>query len=195
MVKSPIDLMLSVTKSLLVSAPTTSVNEEYYFAYIMYLACTDLNQSLFHHPDVAGWKAYYQEPLFYKSWVNNYLLPKRLDYCRIIVTGGNLITKGKKFKVPPLVPVLQIASGITNSQDPTILITELANQLFNYPIEQSQIDTLKNILIPGLPDFEWTLEYSNFLANPTDDFLRISIESKLRNLIGVMVQMPEFQIM
>lgn len=195
MVKSPIDLMLSVTKSLLVSAPTTSVNEEYYFAYIMYLACTDLNQSLFHHPDVAGWKAYYQEPLFYKSWVNNYLLPKRLDYCRIIVTGGNLITKGKKFKVPPLVPVLQIATGITNSQDPTILITELSNQLFNYPINQSQIDTLKNILIPGLPDFEWTLEYSNFLANPTDDFLKISIESKLRNLISVMVQMPEFQIM
>ena len=195
MVKSPIDLMLSVTKSLLVSAPTTSINEEYNFAYIMYLACTDLNQSIFHHPDVAGWIAYYQAPLFYKSWVNNYLLPKRLDYCRIIVTGGDLMIDKKKYTVPPLVPVLQIASGITNSQDPTILITELANQLFNYPIEQNQIDTLKNILIPGLPDFEWTVEYSNFLANPTDDFLRISIENKLRNLIAVMVQMSEFQIM
>jgi hypothetical protein len=67
--------------------------------------------------------------------------------------------------------------------------------LFNYPIDQSQIDTLKDILIPGLPDFEWTLEYTNFLANPTDDFLRISIESKLRNLLAVLVQMPEFQIM
>ena len=195
MVKSPIDLMLSVTKSLLVSAPTTSINEEYNFAYIMYLACTDLNQSIFHHPDVAGWKAYYQAPLFYKSWVNNYLLPKRLDYCRIIVTGGDLIIAEKEYTVPPLVPVLQIASGITNSQDPTILITELSNQLFNYPIEQNQIDTLKDILIPGLPDFEWTIEYSNFLANPTDDFLRISIENKLRNLIAVMVQMSEFQIM
>lgn len=195
MVKSPIDLMHSVTKSLLVSAPNTSVNEEYNYALVLYLASTDLNQSILHHPDVAGWKAYYQEPLFYKSWINSYLLPKRLDYCRIIVTGGDLLIDNKKYTVPPLVPVLLIASKITNSDDPNILITELSNQLFNYPIAQSQLDALKDILIPGLPDFEWTIEYTNFLENPTDDALRISVENKLRNLIGVMVQMSEFQIM
>jgi hypothetical protein len=195
MVKSPIDLMHSVTKSLLVSAPTTSVNEEYNYALVLYLASTDLNQSIFHHPDVAGWKAYYQEPLFYKSWINSYLLPKRLDYCRIIVTGGDLLIDNKKYTVPPLVPVLLITSQITNSENPNILITELSNQLFNYPIAQSQLDALKDILIPGLPDFEWTIEYTNFLENPTDDALRISVENKLRNLIGVMVQMSEFQIM
>jgi len=195
MVKSPIDLIHSVTKSLLVSAPTTSVAEEYNFALVLYSACTSLNQSILHHPDVAGWKAYYQEPLFYKSWINSYLLPKRLDYCRIIVTGGDLLIDNKKYTVPPLVPVLLIASKITNSDDPNILITELSNQLFNYPIIQSQIDALKDILIPGLPDFEWTIEYTNFLGNPTDDALRISVENKLRNLIGIMVQMSEFQIM
>ena len=43
------------------------------------------------------------------------------------------------------------------------------------------IDALKDILIPGLPDFEWTIEYTNFLENPTDDALRISVENKLRN--------------
>jgi hypothetical protein len=159
------------------------------------LASTDLNQSIFHHPDVAGWKAYYQEPLFYKSWINSYLLPKRLDYCRILVTGGDLLIDNKNYTVPPLVPVLLITSQITNSENPNILITELSNQLFNYPIDQSQIDALKDILIPGLPDFEWTIEYTNFLENPTDDALRISVENKLRNLIGVMVQMSEFQIM
>ena len=78
MMKSPIDLMFSTTKSLLFSAPTTTIQSEYEFAYVLYLATTDINQSMFHHPDVAGWKAYYQEPLFYKSWVNNLLLPKRL---------------------------------------------------------------------------------------------------------------------
>jgi uncharacterized protein (DUF1800 family) len=195
MVKSPIDLMLSATKSLLFSAPETSVNDEYNFAYVLYLAATDLNQSYLHHPDVAGWKAYYQEPLFYKSWINSYLLPKRLDYCRIIVSGGDLIIDEKKYTVPPLVPVLLIASRITNAQDPTILITELSNQLFNYPITENQITTLKDILIPGLPDFEWTVEYSNYINNPSDNAMRISVDNKLRNLIAVMVQMSEFQIM
>ncbi|WP_298882054.1 DUF1800 family protein [uncultured Polaribacter sp.] len=195
MIKSPIDFMLSVTNSLLVSAPTTSIKEEYDFAFVLYLATTDLNQSIFHHPDVAGWKAYYQEPLFYKIWVNSYLLPKRLDYARIIVTGGDLIIDEKKYNVPPLVPVLYIASQIPNAQDPNVLIAELSNQLFNYPIIQSQIDALKDILIPGLPDFEWTVEYSNFLNNPADEALKISVDNKLRSLIAVMVQMSEFQIM
>lgn len=195
MVKSPIDLMLSATKSLLFSAPKTSIYDEYNFAYILYLAATDLNQSLFHHPDVAGWKAYYQEPLFYKSWINSYLIPKRLEYCKIIVTGGDLVIDGTKYTIPPLIPVLQVASGIVNSQDPNILITELSNQLFNYPITDSQLSTLKDILIPGLPDFEWTVEYASYLNNPTDNAMRISVENKLRNLIAVMVQMSEFQIM
>jgi uncharacterized protein (DUF1800 family) len=195
MIKSPIDLMFSATKSLLVSAPTSSIKEQYEFALLLYLATTDLNQSIFHHPDVAGWKAYYQAPLYYKSWVNSYLLPKRLDYGRILVTGGDLIIDKQKYTVPPLVHVLQIAAGINNATDPNILIIELANHLFNYEISENQLTSLKEILIPGLPDFEWSLEYSNYLADPTNTTLAISVDNKLRSLISVMVQMSEFQIM
>ena len=195
MIKNPIDIMFSVTQSLLVSAPTTSITEEYDYGLVLYAICTELEQSIFHHPNVAGWKAYYQEPLYYKTWINNFLLPKRLDYSRAIVAGGDLVVDGTNFEVPPLVPVLLIAVGITNSHDPNILIDELSNQLFNYDIDGSQIIALKDILIPGLPDMEWTMEYTDFLANPSDDALRISVENKLRNLISTMVQMSEFQIM
>ena len=195
MIKSPIDLILSATKSLLLSAPTSSINEEYEFALILYLATSDIGQSIFHHPDVAGWKAYYQKPLYYKTWVNNYLLPKRLEYCKVLVTGGILLIDEKSYIVPPLVPVLLIVSSITTAEDPIILIRSLTNQLFNYEISQNQIDSLKDILIPGLPDFEWTIEYLDYLEDPSDNDLRTSIENKLRNLIGTMVQMSEFQIM
>jgi uncharacterized protein (DUF1800 family) len=195
MIKSPLDLMLSVTKSLMISAPTSSVKEEYDFAYIMYLAATDLGQSIFHHPDVAGWKAYYQKPLFYKTWVNSFFLPKRLEYCKILVSGGDLLINKKKYKVPPLVPVLAIASSIKNSQDPNILINGLVNRLFNYNITQTQKDSLKAVLIDGLPDFEWTMEYTDYLADTSNITLAISVDKKLRNLISVMVQMSEFQIM
>jgi len=195
MIKSPIDLILSATKSLLLSAPTSSINEEYEFALILYLATSDIGQSIFHHPDVAGWKAYYQKPLYYKTWVNNYLLPKRLEYCKVLVTGGILLIDEKSYIVTPLVPVLLIVSSITTAEDPIILIRSLTNQLFNYEISQNQIDSLKDILIPGLPDFEWTIEYLGYLEDPSDNDLRTSIENKLRNLIGTMVQMSEFQIM
>jgi hypothetical protein len=195
MIKSPLDLLLSATSSLLLNAPTTSTKEEYEYAYTLYLVAVGLEQSAFHHPDVAGWKAYYQEPLYYKTWVNNYLLPKRLDFCRVLVTGGKLFVNGRNYTIPPLVPVLEIAASIPNSNNPNILITELANQLFNYEIAENQITGLKDILIPGLPDFEWTVEYGNYLADPADEALKISVENKLKDLIAVMVQMSEFQIM
>tara|TARA_B110000238_G_C15981249_1_gene376125 strand:- start:270 stop:857 length:588 start_codon:yes stop_codon:yes gene_type:complete len=195
MIKSPIDLIFSATKALLLTAPKTSVKEEYEFAYILYLIATGLEQSIYHHPDVAGWKAYYQEPLFYKTWINNYLLPKRLDYCSILVSGGDLMIDSKKYTIPPLVPVLLVTSGISGAENPNTLITALTNQLFNYEISQSQLDALKEILIPGLPDFEWTIEYSNYLNTPSDSALKMSIENKLRTLIGTLVQMSEFQIM
>ena len=195
MIKSPIDLMFSVTKSLLVDLPNSTTKEEYDYALVLYLAATDLNQSIFHHPDVAGWKAYYQEPLFYKSWINSYLLPKRLDFCRILVTGGDLVIDSRKYTVPPLVPVLKIASEIPNATDPNILINTLAEEMFNYAITVEQVSALKEILIPGLPDFEWTVEYSDYLADPTNTALAFSVDKKLRDVIAVMVQMSEFQIM
>ncbi|MAD96454.1 MAG: hypothetical protein CMB99_03915 [Flavobacteriaceae bacterium] len=195
MVKSPIDLIMSGTKSLLLSNPTTSVKDAYEYAYVLYLVCNELEQGLFNHPDVAGWKAYYQEPLFYKTWINNYLLPKRMDYCKVLVTGGSMSIDNVTFDIPPLIPVFSFIADINNSIDPNVLIRELANRMFNYPISDAQLENLKEILIPGLPDFEWTVEYGDYLNNPGDNALRISVENKLRNLIGTMVQMSEFQIM
>jgi hypothetical protein len=101
----------------------------------------------------------------------------------------------KKYTVPPLVPVLLVTAGISGAENPNTLITALTNQLFNYEISQNQLDALKEILIPGLPDFEWTIEYSNYLNTPSDSALKMSIENKLRALIGTLVQMSEFQIM
>jgi hypothetical protein len=40
-----------------------------------------------------------------------------------------------------------------------------------------------------------TIEYSDYLANPTNVTLALSVDKKLRSLISTMVQMSEFQIM
>lgn len=195
MVKSPIDLIFSATKSLQFNSPTSSVKENYEFALTLHNICTELEQGILNHPDVAGWKAYYQSPLFYKTWINNFLLPKRLEFCKLIVKGGSIKINTVNYNIPPLIPVLQIAASINNATDPNILITELANRMFNYEISESQLTALKEILIPGLPDFEWTVEYGDYLQNPNNIPLAISVDTKLRNLMATMVQMSEFQIM
>jgi hypothetical protein len=67
--------------------------------------------------------------------------------------------------------------------------------MFNYPITENQLTSLKDVLIPGLPDFEWTVEYSDYLSDPSNQALAESVENKLKSLFSVMVRMSEFQIM
>jgi hypothetical protein len=155
----------------------------------------DMEQAIFYHPDVAGWKAYYQNPQFDKLWINNLLLPKRQSFCRLMVEGGTFSYNEVNYRITSLVPVLDIIKNIADAHDPNILINSLADIMFNYPLTTHQSTSLKDVLIPGLPDFEWTVEYSEYLSNPSDQALRESVENKLKNLISVMVSMSEFQIM
>ncbi|NOT38134.1 MAG: DUF1800 domain-containing protein [Saprospiraceae bacterium] len=195
MIKSPIDLMMSVSRGLGITPPKGEVEDEYDHAYHHYIMSADLEQALFFHPNVAGWKAYYQEPQFDKLWINNLLLPKRHEFCRLMVEGGRFSYNDVNYTVTTLVPVLDIVKRITDANDPNILINSLAELMFNYPITANQLTGLKDVLIPGLPDFEWTIEYLEYLADSSNKALADSVEKKLRSLFSVMVRMSEFQIM
>lgn len=195
MIKSPMDLMMSVSRGLGINPPQGNVETEYDHAYHHYIMSSDMEQALFYHPNVAGWKAYYQAPQFYKLWINNLLLPKRHNFCRLMVEGGIFSYNDKNYNITSIVPVLDIVNNITNASDPNILIDKLAEIMFNYPLTTSQVTALKEVLIPGLPDFEWTVEYSDYLANQSNQTLATSVKNKLKNLFSVMVRMSEFQIM
>jgi hypothetical protein len=195
MIKSPVDLMMSASRGLGINPPQGNVTNEYDHAYNIYIMSSDIEQALFYHPNVAGWKAYYQEPQFYKLWINNLLLPKRHTFCKLMVEGGNFSYNDENYNITSTVPVLDIVNSIPNAVDPNNLINKLAELMFNYPITTNQLTTLKDVLIPGLPDFEWSVEYSAYLSNPTNPVLVTSVRNRLKTLFSVMVRMSEFQIM
>ena len=195
MIKTPVDLILSATRALGIEPPQGEVEDEYNHVYHYYMMCADMEQALFQHPNVAGWKAYYQEPQFDKLWINNLLLPKRHTFCQLMIEGGTFSYNDTDYNITALVPVLDIANDINGADDPNVLINTLANRLFNYPITEAQVSSLKDVLIPGLPDFEWSVEFNSYRSNPNDQALKESVENKLRNLLSVMVRMSEFQIM
>jgi len=195
MIKNPVDLMMSATRGLGIKPPQGNVEKEYDHAYHIYIMSSDLDQALFYHPNVAGWKAYYQEPQFYKLWINNLLLPKRHQFCKLMVEGGTFSFNDVNYQITNLVPVLEIVNNIADAFDPNVLINSLAEIMFNYPVTLAQVTSLKDILIPGLPDFEWSVEYAEHLSDPSNLALAASVENKLKNLFSVMVRMSEFQIM
>ncbi len=195
LIKSPVDLIFSSSRGLNTMPPEDGVEARYNHAYNYYVMAADLEQELFQHPDVAGWKAYYQEPQRDMLWINNLLLPKRHEFCGLLISGGRFSFNDEPYSVNESVPVLDILGQLANPSDVHMLIDGLAEHLFCYAISEEQRTVLKELLIPGLPDYEWSLEYSAYEQSPNDQGIRESIEGKLRTLISVMVRMSEFQVM
>ena len=61
-------------------------------------------------------------------------------------------------------------------------------------IQQEDIPYLKEVLIPGLPDCEWTLEYNLYLTDPTNTQVAASVDLKLRFLMSTMFKMAEYHL-
>ncbi len=189
MIKNPYDFICSATKPFnFFAIEPQDLVEKYIFYSQITSNFTLLQMTYFAPPDVAGWKAYYQEPLYYRTWINTTTLNLRMFITAFISTKvpGNPDT--------PFLPLLDIVGNIQDATDPNILIDSLAQVLFPQELTQEQKDYLKAVLLPGLPDFEWTVEYGDFLSDPTNIDLRESVELKLGQLFNAMLAMPEFYL-
>ncbi len=188
MIKSPVDFTMSTIKPFEV---TTNVNlkQTYQLWFALHQLNTTLQQDVFTPPDVAGWKAYYQEPVFYRYWINSVTLTTRRAMTDGMATSVNSILDR-----PYGIDVLKIVDGIPNSTDPNDMIQALIDLVLPYPLTQVQLDYLKDVLIPGLPDFEWTVEYGAYLNDPTNATIRMGVENRLKALFTALLGLPEFQL-
>lgn len=188
MIKNPIDYVVSTFR--LFGIPFPAQLNRYYNAWFQFSRLSvPMQMEYFNPPDVAGWKAYYQEPGFYRSWINAATLAPRSRFVETIAGNGYLYNT-----VRYRIDVLGLVAGLEDPFDPVSLIEELAETMYPQPLIANQLDYLKDILLPGLPDYEWTIEYNDYRSNPNNVNLAQAVESKLRNLIRAMLNMPEYHL-
>lgn len=140
--------------------------------------------------DVAGWQAYYLAPRYYQLWINATTLPYKTKFTNTLTSKNGIKSNGVYYRSN----LLALAKSVSNPSDINILISELASRFFPFGATEEQIVNLKEVLIPGLPDFEWTYEWNSYLLNPEDENQKTTIESKLRNLVQIMFRMAEYQL-
>jgi len=185
MVNHPVDFMMKMLGTMEYKAPV-DIFDEYKVFKKIFDVMKGLEMDIYNHPNVAGWKAFYQAPQFYKLWINAVALPIRMRFSEELING--FVQNGNEVKIN----VLDLAASLDNPFDPNALINEIASIIFAQPISQSQLVALKEILIPGLPDFEWTDEYSLYISGDTS--VAAAVENKLKALIVTMMKMPEFYL-
>ena len=191
MIKSPVDYMLSVLKQCQVALPV-NWQDQYSIAFLMHNWLAGWQMDYFGIPGVAGWKAYHQAPLFSRMWISASSLQQRQVFItRILGHGYQVIAEGTGQTVILKIDSLKMLSIIPDASDPNAVITGLVKLFFPVALPQSQKDALKYILLPGLPDFEWTEEYSDYKKDPANQANRTAIETRLKNLLAAMLMMAE----
>ena len=188
MIKNPLDFGISIFKQFNVELPT-ELGPQYTFWVRLFQFIGLMEMTYFAPPSVAGWKAYYQEPQYYRTWINATTLTARTNLTDIMTTSG-VAFGGRRIGID----AIAFLRGLPNPDDPNAVVQDTARLLFPQPLTDDQHAALKEVLIPGLPDYEWTVEYGLFEADPENSDLAGSIELKLRALFKTMLEMPEYHL-
>ncbi len=186
LIKSPLEAVIDATLGLGYSPPPDDPEQRYWFFRKLSQNCAAQEQDLFYPPTVAGWKAFYQAPQYNRTWVNAASLQRRTATVNQTTDWG-FRHNGFSHKAD----LLHYISDIEDATDPNALIAAVAARLFSKPLSEGQRDALKDVLIPGLPDFEWGVEYGQYLDQPEDTNLERSVRNKVRDLVRAMLTSAE----
>ena len=191
MIKSPVDFSLSILKTGNAPVPNDEISKYFISNYLNRRVFIKMEQAYFLIPSVAGWKAYYQEPVFYKYWISSVTLPLRKKVVE------NLIDKKVKYRdIKYGLDLLDLVSKFDSPENPDLLLKSLTDLFLPYDLTEEQYEFLKTqVLIPGLPDYEWTVEYNDYLNNPNDITKAGIINKKLKELCKILLNLPENQLM
>ncbi len=155
----------------------------------IYYYCQTMGQSYGAPPSVAGWVAYYQAPSFSKLWVNSTTIKNRFDIANYITLYTGIPVNGSNFKVN----ALQLIDGLSFPDNAIAVIDDMCIVFFPKAISAAQKTLLKFILTGGLPDFEWTIDYNAYAADPTNPVVSSPVRIKVEQVLSRIFQMPEFQ--
>ena len=193
MIKNPLEFTIGVLRQLEFPSPNgEDITELYYFWNWIYYRTKIQDLEIGDPPDVAGWPAWYLEPNYNQLWINTASVPNRAKVISSVVAWGiRPKSEYKKLQFDPIEFVIKITPSPSEID---ILIPALTNLLFPKPVSAEQITELKSVLIPGLPDSEWTIEWNRFVNNPDDVNQKKAVARRLIKLIGKICLMAEYQL-
>jgi uncharacterized protein (DUF1800 family) len=189
-IKNPIEDCVGLCRQFSIPFPdSTNVATQYANWNYIRTQAANMQMDIGDPPNVAGWPAYYQIPQYYELWINSDTLPRRNQLSDTLINSGHT-TSGFKLIIDPIAFVNQVS----NPADPNIIIAEFVQILFPIAITANQTAFLKETLIPGLPDYEWAIEWNSYLLDPTNQTKLTAVKTKLQALIGFMMDMAEYQL-
>lgn len=203
MVKSPVDLTVGTVRNLRMPLPDAALYEAQYDIWSDirgYMA--DCGQSIGEAPNVAGWAAYYQQPIFDAIWMDSaqYAARKhmweRLCYLGILTPQQTVLPQNANLEYK--VDLVAVVQEFSDPADPNVLVAEAADLLFGVAVSQAVKDQLKteHLLLGQVSDLYWTVAYTTYIADPnTTDPAAQMVPGMLTTLFLAIQGAAEAQLM
>ncbi|HMU10957.1 MAG TPA: DUF1800 family protein [Ferruginibacter sp.] len=198
MIKSPIDFITGTLRTLNINTTAVAttnpqiVNQYTVWQYFHNYANSNLEQGYGLVPNVSGWKAYYQEPMFYQNWINSYSIQKRASLLTSFING--FTSGGLSIKIDAIAWVQQWPNATI--QDPDLLIDIIIQYLLPVDLPANyKTDTKVQTLLAGqVTNSYWTTAWNNYIANPTTANTN-TVKTRLNSLLTTLLQLAEYQLM
>ena len=148
-----------------------------------------MQMGMFQAPSVAGWQAFYQEPNYYKLWLNATSLPARMLFTNAIAgTGLRYGTFRFKIDYPDLF------MHIDDPSDENILLEALSLLMFSKPLAANQLEALKSGLNGANVATSWSVLYTAYKDQPDNEAAFNAMNLRIRNVVTYMMRMPEYHL-
>jgi uncharacterized protein (DUF1800 family) len=203
MIKSPVDIGIGNARVLGLKVPGAETLEAQYWVWKdIWDLIAGAGQSIGEPPNVAGWPAYYNEPLLDRIWMDNsgYAGRKKIyqTFHDLGSTTPELTYEPQSAGLSVKVDHVALVQQFSNAADPNVLVQEAAQLLLSTPISLEVRNELKtNFLLVGQQDDSyWTDAYTTYVLDPdTTDPSAQMVPDLLRAFFLELVGAAEHELM
>jgi uncharacterized protein (DUF1800 family) len=193
MIKSPADFVIGMQREMKNILPPAS-NPVMQYRMLNYLAIStmsSMDQNPGDPPNVSGWAAYYQEPLYDKVWLSTDTYTKRRNFITTMLNGYT--NTNQRLIINPI----EVARRMSNPADPNALVQDFNTYFLRMQLATASLATIKqNTLLTGqTSDYYWTNAWNAYIANPSLQSNINDITTRLRNLVNYFMLLEEYHLM
>jgi len=189
-IRGPLDVFYAMFNST-ETKPDFTLETNYKMRLSLYYYATILGQNYIDPPSVAGWTAFYQEPSFTKLWINSTNLKNRFDFSAWIALYGGLSQDNENL----VFNVLDFLDNLSFPDNSELVIEDIIDVFFPKGADATAKSVLKDILNNGQPDFEWTIQYNDYLSHLGDPVYSDPVKQRVNLVLNEIFHMPQFHVM
>ncbi len=191
-IKSPLDFVVGMARESKLKFPPT-VNTTVLYKMYAYLntQASAMDQNLGDVPNVAGWPAYYLNPVYDQYWLNTDTYTKRTNFITSMVNGYTNTNQTLKLDW------ISFAQRMSNPSDPNSLVQDFDTYLLRMQLNPASLATIKTqtLLSGQASDSYWTTAWNNYIAFPNNTSYISEVNNRLKALMQYFLNLEEFQLM